>query len=135
MDLNNLPMFDLLTRRMKWLSQRQEVLAQNIANANTPDYTPQDLKPMPFREIMNRLSPVNPQRTAELHMAGTVVRRPAPFDADEQRKRYEMAPDGNSVVIEEQVIKVAETQMDYQLITNLYRKHVDMIKTAIGRTG
>jgi flagellar basal-body rod protein FlgB len=62
------------------------------------------------------------------------VRRAAPFDADEQRKRYEVAPDGNSVVVEEQVIKVAETQMDYQLITNLYRKHVDMIKTAIGRT-
>lgn len=134
MDLNKLPMFDLLTRRMKWLSERQEVLAQNIANANTPDYTPQDLKPMPFREIMQRLSPVSPERTAPLHMAGTVVRRAAPFDSDDQRKRYEMAPDGNSVVIEEQVIKVAETQMDYQLITNLYRKHVDMIKTAIGRT-
>jgi flagellar basal-body rod protein FlgB len=119
---------------MKWLSERQEVLAQNIANANTPDYAPQDLKPMPFREMMQRLSPVNPERTEPLHMAGTVVRRAAPFGADEQRKRYEMAPDGNSVVIEEQVIKVAETQMDYQLITNLYRKHVDMIKTAIGRT-
>jgi flagellar basal-body rod protein FlgB len=38
------------------------------------------------------------------------------------------------VVVEEQMIKVAETQMDYQLVTNLYRKHVDMIKTAIGRT-
>src|SRR3546814_18010246 len=86
MDLNQLPMFDLLTRRMKWLSERQEVLAQNIANANTPDYTPQDLKPMPFREIMQRLSPVNPERTAALHLSGTVVRRAAPFDRSEERR-------------------------------------------------
>lgn len=134
MDLKKLPLFDLLTRRMTWLSQRQEVLAQNIANANTPDYTPQDLKPMPFVETMKRLAPVNPDLTSPLHMAGTVVRRPQPFREDEQRKRYEVAPDGNSVVIEEQMMKVAETQMDYQLVTNLYRKHVDMIKTAIGRT-
>jgi flagellar basal-body rod protein FlgB len=133
-DLKKLPLFDLLTRRMTWLSQRQEVLAQNIANANTPDYAPQDLKPMPFAETMKRLAPVNPDMTSPLHMAGTVFRRAAPFNADEQRKRYEIAPDGNSVVVEEQMIKVAETQMDYQLVTNLYRKHVDMIKTAIGRT-
>ena len=134
MDLKKLPLFDLMARRMSWLAQRQEVLAQNIANANTPDYTPQDLKPMSFGEEMKRLAPVNPERTSELHMAGTVVRKPAPFRSDDQRKRYEVAPDGNSVVVEEQMVKVAETQMDYQLVTNLYRKHVDMIKTAIGRS-
>lgn len=134
MDLGKLPLFDLLTRRMSWLGQRQDVLAQNIANANTPDYTPQDLKPMGFGETLKRLAPVEPELTSALHLAGTVTRRPPPFRADEQRKRYEVAPDGNSVVIEEQMMKVAETQMDYQLITNLYRKHVDMIKTAIGRT-
>lgn len=134
MDLKKLPLFDLMARRMSWLAQRQEVLAQNIANANTPDYTPQDLKPMSFGEEMKRLAPVNPDRTSELHLAGTVVHKPAPFRSDDQRKRYEVAPDGNSVVVEEQMVKVAETQMDYQLVTNLYRKHVDMIKTAIGRS-
>jgi len=134
MDLKKLPLFDLMARRMSWLAQRQEVLARNIANANTPKYTPQDLKPMSFKEEMKRLDPIDPERTSPLHMAGTVFRKPAPFRAEEQRKRYEVAPDGNSVVIEEQMVKVAETQMDYQLVTNLYRKHVDMIKTAIGRS-
>ena len=134
MDLKKLPLFDLMARRMSWLAQRQEVLAQNIANANTPDYTPQDLKPMSFGEEMKRLAPVDPERTSELHMAGTVVRKPTPFRSVDQRKRYEVAPDGNSVVVEEQMVKVAETQMDYQLVTNLYRKHVDMIKTATGRS-
>lgn len=134
MDLKKLPLFDLMARRMSWLAQRQEVLAQSIANANTPGYTPQDLKPMSFGEEMKRLAPVDPARTSELHMAGTVVRKPTPFRSVDQRKRYEVAPDGNSVVVEEQMVKVAETQMDYQLVTNLYRKHVDMIKTAIGRS-
>ena len=135
MDLKKLPLFDLMARRMSWLAQRQEVLAQNIANANTPDYTPQDLKPMSFGEEMKRLAPVNPERTSELHMAGTVVRKPAPFRSDDQRKRYEVAPDGNSVVVEEQMVKVAETQMDYQLVTNLYRKHLHMMQIALGRGG
>lgn len=134
MDLGKLPLFDLLTRRMSWLGQRQDVLSQNIANANTPDYAPQDLKPMGFGETLRRLNPVEPALTSALHMPGTATRRPSPFRAGEQDKSYEVAPDGNAVVLEEQMFKVAETQMDYQLITNLYRKHVDMIKTAIGRT-
>ena len=74
MDLKKLPLFDLLARRMSWLAQRQEVLAQNIANANTPDYAPQDLKPMSFGEEMKRLAPVDPERTSPLHMVGTVFR-------------------------------------------------------------
>ena len=38
MDFGKLPIFDVLARRMGWLGQRQEVLAQNIANADTPGY-------------------------------------------------------------------------------------------------
>jgi flagellar basal-body rod protein FlgB len=38
-------------------------------------------------------------------------------------------------VLEEQLVKVAETQMDYQTMTNLYRKHMQMFRIALGRGG
>ena len=134
MDLGKLPLFNLLKERMSWLNARQEVLAQNIANADTPDFTPHDLKPMDFRRTMQELDPVQPLRTNPAHLVGAPG-APQSFRDQAQRQRYETAPAGNSVVLEEQLIKVAETQMEYQMTTNLYRKHVDMLKAAIGRSG
>ena len=45
---------------------------------------------------------------------------------------YEVAPAGNAVVMEEQIINSNQTSMDYNLITSLYQKNVRMIKTALG---
>ena len=46
-----------------------------------------------------------------------------------------MTPSGNAVVLEEQLMKVAETVMDHQITANLYAKHVNMIRMVLGRTG
>ena len=51
MDLNSIPLFKMISRRMTWLNQRQKVLAQNIANADTPGYRPQDLVPVDFSKL------------------------------------------------------------------------------------
>jgi flagellar basal-body rod protein FlgB len=45
----------------------------------------------------------------------------------------EMSPDKNAVDIETQMVKMAQTQADFQLISSLYRKQVGLIKTALGR--
>jgi flagellar basal-body rod protein FlgB len=119
---------------MGWLAERTRVLSQNIANADTPSYQPKDLKPIDFEAEMRKLAPVAPARTDKKHMVGTVA--PAgDFDAKKSKKTYESAPVGNSVVIEEQMIKVSDTQMNYNMVVNLYRKHIDMFKSAIGRGG
>lgn len=134
MDFTDIPLFERLTERMNWLGQRTRVLAQNIANADTPSYQPKDLKPIDFEEEMRKLQPVEPARTDKKHLTGTVA--PAgDFDAKKSKKTYEAAPVGNSVVIEEQMMKVSDTQMNYNMVINLYRKHIDMFKTAIGRGG
>lgn len=44
MNLKSMPLFGLMGRRMAWLTQRQMVLSQNIANADTPGYKPKDLR-------------------------------------------------------------------------------------------
>ena len=132
---DKLNIFQAIGQKMGWLSQRQSVLAQNIANADSPNYVPQDLKAGPFARLLARsLPPVTPVSTHGTHLGGTLP-EPRPYKSDEQRRQYETAPSGNSVVLEEQMIKVAETQMDYQLMSNLYRKHMSMIRTALGRNG
>ena len=134
MDLNNLGLFKLMSRKMGWLTQRQEVLAQNIANADTPEYKGRDLKPFTFRDALSDSRRLTPVATSASHLKGTV---PAGGMDKEQRVRnpYETAPDGNNVVLEEQMLKMSTTGMDYQTITNLYKKQVGLIRTAIGRGG
>ncbi len=132
MDLFQLKLFQRISERMGWLGARQQVLAQNVANADTPDYVPLDLKPLKFTDHLTKTTPVTQLRTDPKHLTGTA--QPASsIDDVKQRNPYESAPVGNSVVLEEQMTKLADAQHSYQLMTNLYRKHVDMLKTALGR--
>ncbi len=127
--------FAVLGKRMDWLSQRQQVLAENVANADTPDYVPRDLDEAEFGRILrNQLSPIDPKATHAAHLRGT-VQRGGPANSARQKDPYETSPSGNAVILEEQLIKVAKTQSDYQTIVNLYRKHMDMFRTALGRGG
>ncbi|AWK84825.1 flagellar basal body rod protein FlgB [Azospirillum thermophilum] len=133
MDLGNLGLFKLMSRKMGWLTQRQEVLAQNIANADTPEYKSRDLKPFTFRDALTDNRRLTPSATNAAHLAGT--RGPGGIAKDQKvRDPYETAPDGNNVILEDQMIRQGQTVMDYQTITNLYKKQVAMIKSAI-RTG
>jgi flagellar basal-body rod protein FlgB len=133
MDLDQLGVFKLMTRKMGYLADREQVLAQNIANANTPDYKPSDLKPFTFRNALADSRRLTPGSTASGHLGGTLG---AGMRSQSARDRhpYETTPDGNAVVMEQQMLKVAETSNDYQTMLNLYRKQVNMIRTAI-RTG
>ncbi len=135
MDLAKIPLFAALGKRMEWLNQRQKVLAENVANANTPNYRSSDLAPQSFRDLLKgagggRLVPV---ATSSGHLGG--VPRGAGAMTTTRDKVIEISPTGNAVQIEEQMMKVAETQADYTMTTNLYRKHLNMLKTAIGRAG
>ncbi len=132
MDLFNIPLFHRITERMNWLGAREKVIAQNVANADTPDFQPKDVVPLDFGDHLKKLAAVEPERTNPKHIVGTIP--PAdPVDSKKQKKTYETAPAGNSVVLEEQMQKLSIAQADYNQMVNLYRKHVDMLKTAIGR--
>ena len=128
-----LDIFGAMARRMTWLGERQQVLAQNIANSDTPDYIPLDLKEGPFARLLaRRLSPVQMAAVRPGHIATPPPAGEAAFRTKEQRDTYEITPSGNAVVLEEQLVKVQQTQMDYQAMTSLYRKHMNMIRTALG---
>lgn len=117
---------------MAWLNRRQEVLAHNIANANTPHYAARDLKPLSFGQRLEASGSLAPVQTSPLHLTAGDAAQPQ-FGEAELRHGRDTTLTGNSVVIEDQLMKVSETQIDYQMVANVYRKHVEMLKMALGR--
>lgn len=133
MDMNKLGLFRLMTGKMDWLTQRQQVVAQNIANADTPGFRPSDLEPFSFSSALRRTRRLPPVQTAPSHLAGTLGGA-GELRQEKERKPYEVSPDGNGVVLEEQLMKISQTGVDYNLVTNLYRKNMGLIRSAIGRS-
>ena len=129
MDLRDLPLLSMLKERMSWLNQRQDVLSQNVANADTPGYQARDLQPLAFGDALQQAA-LRPAVTHAGHLLGTSA-DPAAAKV-KTITPWEVSPDGNGVVLEQQMTQLAETQADYQMATELYRKQIAMLKTAIG---
>ncbi len=134
MTTQDIGLLQALTAKMSYLKQRQSVLAQNVANANTPDYKPHDMVPVDFGSVLKSLTgdqtaKLAPVATDPHHLGGVnEIKDPKNIT---QKKTYETKPDGNAVVMEEQMVKSAQTTMDYNLMTTLYEKNVALIRTAI----
>lgn len=128
-------LFDRMKTRLDWLEQRQAVLAETIANADTPGYRPHDLTPPRFAEALSgdaaRLAPAS---SDPRHLAGSGATAGAAKKAMQQRT-YEVAPAGNAVVLEEQMAKVNETLLAHNLTTQLYRKYLNLVRIAATAKG
>ena len=150
MTTENLTVMRGFTDKIGWIESRQKTLSQNISNADTPGFRPMDAVPYEFKDLLSMSS------TSKLSLAAGQVGgsgRPSlpklentdkahlnnqglPGDVQEpdnkkQRRTYEVAPAGNSVVLEEQLLKMGENYADHRLMTNLYQKNVDMLKLSV----
>lgn len=132
MEYKQIPLIALARERLGWLGQRQEVLAQNVANADTPGFRARDLKPLRFRELVAAAPAVVRMETTRPGHIESRRNPDGPFKVAEQRTSYEIAPDGNAVVLEEQMAKVSETALSYSLANELYRKQLGMFRIALG---
>ena len=133
MDLSKIPLFKAMSRRMQWLGQRETVLAENVANADTPNYRAKDLKAPSFAELVGRsTSQLRLVTTDPNHLtrSGNALKG----FTTEPDNTGEISPSGNNVAIEDQMLKVSGTATDYQITTNLYRQHIAMLKAALGPT-
>ena len=126
MDLTNVDVFNLAEQRLDWVNRRQELLAQNVANANTPGYQARDLKP--FAALLAN-KPVALAATSPMHLAASV----STLEQDRNTVVAERAPDGNSISLDEELTKLADTGGMHQLATNLYTKYMGMFRIALGK--
>ncbi len=135
MAITDIPILSMLRMRLEWSQARQKVLAENVANSDTPNYRARDLTALKF-EAPAEVSPaavtaVSLARTEEGHMKG--------FAGDTQfqsnsKTGYEVRPTGNAVNLEEEMMKVAANNMDYQAATAVYTRSLKLIKTALGKS-
>ena len=134
MDLSRTPLYAMISQRMGWLSERQRVIAQNVANADTPGYQARDLRPQDFGRMLSSLR----QRLAPAATDGNHITPSGSTSSGAARDRaqpFETTLSGNSVSLEREMTKAADSAVDYQLVTNIYRRQLSMLRTAIGRTG
>lgn len=138
MSISNMPLMKAMAAKMDYLDKRQQILAQNMANANTPGYQSKDLTKVDFGATLKKISNtgtlnVSLEATNARHLPGPDAVRNARDAKD--RLTYEVAPDKNGVIMEEQMVKASQTQMDYNLITNLMSKNSMMYRIALGQQG
>lgn len=131
MAISELPIFSMLRTKMQWHQERQRVLAENVANADTPHFKPRDLKEPEFDRPTPPGMAVGLARTDAGHIAGGGL-SPSKFRAD-RPGGFETRPTGNAVFLEDEMLKVAANQMDYQQASTLYAKSLGLLKTALGR--
>ena len=132
--MDDIPLLQAMGAKMGYLDRRQSVISQNIANADTPNYRARDLTEVDFGSVLKDVASksLRLEKTDAKHqsLSGDIATNPK----ETKRKiTYEVAPAGNSVIIEEQMVKATQVNMDYSLLTNLMRKNVNMIRTALGR--
>ena len=109
--------------QMDYLTQRDMIISQNLANADTPGYKPKELKKKGSGDSSVSLKTTNPMH----------------FGVDESASGYEVSdaeilelkPNGNAVTLENELYKKSENSMRLQEATNMYNKSRGMLKTAI----
>jgi flagellar basal-body rod protein FlgB len=135
MAITDIPILSMLRTRLEWAQERQRVLAENVANSDTPSYLARDLAPpkfeAPTQVSATTVSTVSLARTESSHIAG-IGASSSPFRT-ETGGNWEVRPTGNAVNLEDQMMKVAANQMDYQAASALYTRSLNLIKIALGK--
>ncbi len=134
MDISGIPLFAMLRQRLGYLGERQRVIAQNVANADTPGYTPRDLKAFTFSAAVQSqaaVTMVQPAQTASGHMSGGMKRIGGSGSFRSAAKPdSETTLDGNGVVLEDQMINMAESRMQYEAAIGFYQKSMALLRMA-----
>ncbi len=130
MTVTNIPLFSMLKTRMHWHQERQRILAENVSNADTPRFQPRDLTLPNFDPRRPAVADLNLARTSAGHMTGAGGSNRFQLA---RNGGFEARPSGNAVSLEDEMMKVANNQMDYQAATSLYTRGLGLLKTAMGR--
>jgi flagellar basal-body rod protein FlgB len=121
MGLMDMPVFSALTDKMRWHQTRQGLLAENVANAETPGYRGRDLEQYDFADR---------QGTQPMHFSASSGE--GAFAA-QRMANFEITPEGNGITLEDEMMKVTTNMMDYQAATTLYQKSIRILRVALGK--
>ncbi|WP_072395292.1 flagellar basal body rod protein FlgB [Hyphomicrobium sp. CS1GBMeth3] len=109
--------FSLASQQNRWLSVRQSVVAQNVANVNTPGYKALDVEP--FEAVLNATG-VEMRKTQTRHLSP--VSGAGSDEQTEENGKWQLVHSGNSVGLEEQMLKSSE-------VAGAYARNTGVMKT------
>ncbi|MCB1508402.1 MAG: flagellar basal body rod protein FlgB [Hyphomicrobiaceae bacterium] len=134
MGITNLSLFNALRTQMHWHQARQAVLAENVANADTPGYRARDIARVDHEARMRppQAGAVTPMVTNAGHIGARGIDRNGGQDV-RRVSTFETTPEGNSVSLEEEMMKVSANQLDFQTAATVYQRSIGLLRTAIGR--
>jgi flagellar basal-body rod protein FlgB len=141
MDITDIPLFQMLRGRLGYLSERQRVIAQNVANAETPGYRPTDLTPFNFDARVQQAQAAGGMvQTQPGHMAlntskNQVAGVPGARFKAKKTPDSETTLDGNQVVLEEEMIKMSDARMNYDAAIGFYQKSLNLLRMAARAPG
>lgn len=117
--ISDVKLLNVMSAMAKHASERHAIIADNIANADTPGFKAQDLQP--FSEVF---------KAAEKRGVGFtgVEAKTVPMETG-----VAAAPNGNNVGLEEQMMLATQNKADHEMALAVYRKTLDMMKMAIGK--
>lgn len=114
---------DIVSRlggRMTFLSTRNDVLTQNLANLETPEYKSRDLEFEGYLEDMqNYANTSTTQNVDPFFKTAQIENKISTADA---------GPNGNNVNMEDQMAQMAGNSIEYMVATEVIKKHLAMIK-------
>ena len=122
-------LFAAAAKRLSWASDRQAVLARNLANIDTPGFQARDARD--FQTTLAGSWSMRPARTAPNHMGGTIESGLAMTSREDKP----WTADKNAVRLEDQLMKVADTQTIHSTVTAIYKKYTAMFAIALGKGG
>ncbi|PWE17544.1 flagellar basal body rod protein FlgB [Marinicauda salina] len=136
MQPDDVPVLAVLRQALAYHNDRQRVIAENVANANTPGFTPRDIPRTEFERALEgaqRVEPVSLTVSEPGHISGR----------EGARREYtaRRAPDtettinGNSVVLEEQMVRANENRMRFETVLGLYQKSLALMRMASSPPG
>jgi flagellar basal-body rod protein FlgB len=142
MDVGEIPILAMLKNRLGYLSDRQRVIAENVANANTPGYKARDLKAFSFENHVQAAGggsavAATPAGTMAVTQPGHMQPKGVGSSGVKAVKALdsEITLDGNGVVLEDEMVKLTQARMDYDAAIGFYQKSLSMLKMAVRKPG
>ena len=124
---DRLEIFALANARAQHSAARQAVVAQNIANADTPGYRAQSA--VPFSKMIEQTSSTHMHATRPGHL----TQSPTAATARLVDSGTEPAPNGNTVSLEDELLNSTQIGSEHKQALAIYRHTMTVLRTAIGR--
>jgi flagellar basal-body rod protein FlgB len=114
---------------MRYLNQKQAIIASNIANANIPNAKTHTLEEFKLDNKSSNIQKVKMSTTSKLHIGGNNTNQK--FKTIKSKDTFENSINGNNINLVEETTKMQETSMDYKTMIEAYKKINSLVKTAI----